>query len=528
MKRFQNCQIMMSILRICVGINLDTNIKNFQAKQLNIIILGGGTAGWMAANIFMKKWSSKDVNITLIESPEIGIIGVGEGSTPTLKRFFETIEIPESDWMPCCNATYKLNIRFDDWSPKSGMASYSHPFTSQVDVHTSNAFLTNSRTRRLGLDTNTTPGDFLINGVLAQQGKGPIASENFPFIMEYGYHFDSHLLGKYLSDLGVSRGVIFKQAHIENVERKSDGDITALVTKDGERLKADLFVDCTGFAAKLMQQTLEVPFKSYKENLFNDSAVVMQTPISQVVPVETVSTALSAGWCWQIPLSNRFGNGYVYSSDFISDDAAEVEFRTHIGMLDSSEGCRHLKMKVGQVEKHWSHNCIGLGLSQGFIEPLEATALHLVQLCIELFASKFEQGGFSPKFRDEYNNAIEQRFERVRDYIVAHYKMNTREDSEYWRANRDNPKLSKSLINILDVWYKRDDLKQEIVRQGLSSHFDAVSWNCLLSGYGAFPPLDKNQPGKGDLYIENNVGSFLQRCSLNFDSHNAHLDRLKN
>jgi len=496
------------------------------SKSIDIVILGGGTAGWMAANIFVKKWSNKQVKITLVESPDVGIIGVGEGSTPTLKRFFKLIDVNESEWMPRCNATYKNNIKFKGWSPKSGVDSYSHPFTTQIDTFTATPFITNCRTRRLGLDTTTSPEKFLLNGVLAEQGKAPIAPDKFPFVIEYGYHFDSHLLGQYLSEIGCQRGITLKQQHIIDVEQKSNGDIASIVTKDGEKISADFFIDCTGFSSVLMQKTLKVPFKSYKENLFNDSAVIMPTPISESIPVETVSTALSTGWCWKIPLTNRFGNGYVYSSDFISSEAAEKEFRQHLGTLDNAQECQHLKMNVGQLESHWSHNCIGLGLSQGFIEPLEATALHLVQVCIESFASTFESGGFSSKYRKDYNLKIQERFEKVRDYIVAHYKLNTRDDSDYWRENRENSNLSDSLIHILDVWYKRGDLIEEIERQKLNTHFDAVSWNCLLSGYGAFPNLEKDQPGKGDLYLEKDIGSFLQKCSLNFEDHEACLSKL--
>jgi len=516
MNLWLNCQVMMNTLKIYAGYKVNN-------KPINLVILGGGTAGWMAANVFIRKWSSQQVRITLVESPEVGIIGVGEGSTPTLKRFFKLIDVSESEWMPHCNATYKVSIRFSGWSPKSGIKSYSHPFTSQVDTFTATPFITNCRTRRLGLDTNTTPEDFLLNGVLANQEKAPIASENFPFAMEYGYHFDSNLLGQFLAEIGVSRGVKHRQEHIADVQQKGNGDIASIITRDGEKIEADYFIDCTGFSSVLMQKTLKVPFKSYKENLFNDSAVVMPTPISQSIPVETVSTALSAGWCWKIPLTNRFGNGYVYSSSFISSESAEKEFREHLDTLDSDQTCHHLKMKVGQLEQHWSHNCIGLGLSQGFIEPLEATALHLVQICIEMFAENFEKGGFNNTYRDDYNLKVSNRFERVRDYIVAHYKLNTRDDSDYWRANRDNVNLSDSLIQILDVWYKRGDLIEEIERQKLSTHFDVVSWNCLLAGYGAFPPLEKDQPGIGDLYIEKNIQSFLQRCSLNFSKHANHL-----
>ena len=183
-------------------------------------------------------------------------------------------------------------------------------------------------------------------------------------------------------------------------------------------------------------------------------------------------------------------------------------------------------MRVGQVEQHWARNCLGLGLSQGFIEPLEATALLLVQVAIELFMASYEKGGFTAEHRDEFNAKVDQRFERVRDYIVAHYKLNTRDDSDYWRANRDNMDMSDSLRHILDVWYRRGDLTDEIRRQNIESHFGTLSWHCLLSGYGAFPPLAPDQPGKGDLYAESDVAAFLDGCSLNFGSHRNNLEGL--
>jgi len=282
-------------------------------QPLNIVILGGGTAGWMAASLFANKWLAKEyqgrpVTITLVESPEVAIVGVGEGSTPTLKRFFQQLNVAESAWMARCNATYKINIRFDGWSPKSGIDSYSHPFTSQVDTFTSRAFIVNSRTRRLGLDTHTQPDDFILNGVLAKQGKGPLTPDNFPFQMEYGYHFDAHLLGEFLTELAVNKGVKHLREHVVGVERHANGDIDCIKTKSGQTIQGDFFVDCTGFSALLMQKTLGVNFHSYKDNLFNDSALVMPTPISETIPVQTVSTALSAGWCWQIPLKLSFGH----------------------------------------------------------------------------------------------------------------------------------------------------------------------------------------------------------------------------
>ena len=491
-----------------------------------IVILGGGTAGWMAANLFVKRWADEPISVSLVESPDIGIIGVGEGSTPFLAGFFRMLDVADEDWMPRCNATYKLGISFAGWSPGSRIDSYAHPFLSKVDQFTEHAFATNCRTRRLGLDVNTKPDDFFINSLLVEQRKGPQLPDNFPFAIGYGYHFDSGLLGQYLGELGISRGVEHIRARVVDVEMAADGNIAAVLCEDGGRIEADMFVDCTGFAAMLIQKSLGVRFESFKSNLFNDAAVVMPTPAEDSPRPETVSCAMSNGWCWKIPLTNRFGNGYVYSSDFISADDAETELRSFLGVLDSNEEARHLKMNVGQLEKHWEKNCIALGLSQGFIEPLEATALLLVQQAIEMFIARYEKGGFTAEFRDDYNEKVHERFERVRDYIVAHYKLNTRDDSEYWKANRENMELSASLRHILDVWYRREDLTREIQRQAIESHFTSASWHCLLAGYGAFPPLAAEQPGRGDLYEEQGVSEFLARCSLNFDTHRDNLDRL--
>lgn len=494
---------------------MDNKISPTAIKK-RLVILGGGTAGWMAANLFAKELS-EFFDIYVVESPEIGIVGVGEGSTPTLKRFFEMLNIAEFEWMAKCNATYKTNIRFTGWSPQSGVSNYSHPFTTQVDVFTKKAFQVNCLTRRLGLNVNTKPEDFFLNGVLAKQNKQPVSPEHFPFKIEYGYHFDSYLLGQFLKEHAIKLGVTHLQQKVIDVEQTVSGDIAALLPEQGSKIIGDFFVDCTGFASLLMQKTLNVGFKSFKDNLFNDSAVVVPSTMDDKALVETQSIALSNGWAWKIPLTNRYGNGYVYSSDFISAEQAQAELLNLVGESANQDKIKHLKMRVGQLEAHWKNNCIALGLSQGFIEPLEATALHLVQVSIELFIQHYKESE-STQHQQNYNTKIKDRFERVRDYIVAHYKLNTRIDSEYWRANQTNMVLSDSLRHILDVWFRRGDIEKEIERQQLQTHFNAQSWHCLLSGYGAYPPLAKKQPalGKGDLYLEENIKSFLDRCALNF------------
>lgn len=484
-----------------------------------IVIAGGGTAGWMAASLMHHRWASKGIQICLVESPTIGIIGVGEGSTPTLKRFFSDLGIAESDWMPECNATYKVNIEFCGWSPQSGIDSYSHPFISQVDTFSEKHFYMNCLTRRHGLDVNTKPADFLLNGWLAEQRKSPIAPPNFPFEVEYGYHFDSGLLGNYLAKRAVKLGVEHEQAKIENINLNShSGDIDSLLLDNGQMLEADFFVDCTGFNSLLMQKALKIGFTPFASNLFNDAAVAMPTEAISPISPQTKSTALSSGWAWQIPLTHRTGNGYVYSSQYIDKDQAELELRTHLGLLDSDVEARHLKMNVGQIDKHWHQNCLAIGLSQGFIEPLEATALHLTQISIEMFMDNFESGQFSQQGQEQFNREMSNRYERIRDYIVAHYKLNTRNDSLYWKDNRENMKLSDSLLQLLTVWYEKGDLPQEIYRQGLQDHFGVTSWHCLLSGYGAFPRIAPNQPGIGDKYKEFDLESMFRGCLLNFDA----------
>jgi flavin-dependent dehydrogenase len=492
-------------------------------RPMRIVIAGGGTAGWMAANLFAKKWlgSQSDdparppIEICLVESPVIGIIGVGEGSTPSLKRFFEIIDVPESEWMPRCNATYKVNIKFAGWSPASNIESYSHPFTSQVDTFTYKAFNVNCRTRRYGLDTHVTPADFYLNGVLAAQHRLPIAPDNFPFKVEYGYHFDAYLMGSMLCDMGTKRGVKHIQGKIVEVETASNGDIGALVLENNQKVEGDVFVDCTGFASLLIGKTLNTPFESFSENLFNDSAVVVATDKLETLPLETLSTALSCGWAWRIPLQNRTGNGYVYSSKYITPEKASQELLEHLG-LDPATETRHLKMRVGQMSQHWVKNCLAVGLSQGFIEPLEATALHLVQITCEAFIDRFEKGQFTNAHQRAFNEAMHFRFERVRDYIVAHYKLNTRDDTQYWRDNRNNDVMSNHLKSVMSVWYQKQDMASEIERLNLHHHFDVNSWNAIFAGYGVFPDIAPNQPNTGDHYLEQNIGDFLTRCAKNF------------
>lgn len=487
-----------------------------------ILILGGGTAGWMAANLMVQAWGDRGFDITLIESPDIGIVGVGEGSTPMLKTFMSNIGLAEKDWMPACNATYKLGIRFDNWSTMPGFQKYFHPFPAQIDDLTSPEFYRNSMARRNGLDVEGHPDHFFLNAYMAEQKLSPFAGENFPFTTLYGYHFDSGLLGEFLGGIARQRGVDHIQAKVVDTKVDANGKIEAVVDDGGRVFAADYFIDCTGFRSMLLQQKLKVPFRSFAENLFNDSAVVFPTPRPDEVAPQTISTALKNGWAWTIPLTSRVGNGYVYSSKYTTPEEAEQELRAFTGVGDSADiEARHLQMKVGRVEKHWESNCLAVGLSQGFIEPLEATALLLVQLTIQEFIQSLESSNFTSAKRDAFNNNINARFDAVRDYIVAHYVVNSRNDTPYWQDNANNGNLSQSLYDVISTWTSGKDLTEELRRQEIENFYPTMSWHCLLAGYGIYPAKAGLQVRDAELHAAklNEIREFIRRCSLNYSPH---------
>lgn len=460
----------------------------------NVVVLGGGSAGWITACLMHKEWGARGGSVTVVESPEIGIIGVGEGSTPQLKAFFDHLGIAESEWMPACDATYKLGIRFTGWSERQGYDSYFHHFPGPVDLHTEPAFVQNCALARRGFDVPAHPDAYFLAAQLADHGKAPHPAESFPFEPSYGYHFDAYKLGAFLRDYATEQGVVHQAAKVDNVQRAENGDIAALDCDDGTQITGDIFVDCSGFRSILAQQALGTPFKSFGENLFNDRAVVMPTAHKCTYKPQTDAVAMRAGWRWSIPLTTRVGNGYVYSSAYISDDEAEAELRQAIGMEGSDTQVRFLRMRVGRVEDSWTHNCLAAGLSQGFVEPLEATALHIVIATALDFVQAFEAGGFTPQHRGKFNAQTAARYEGIRDYIVGHYRLNQRTDTDYWTANAANQNLSDGLKAMMTAWFTHKDVAASNAEVFEQQYYSNTSWHCLFAGYGTFPSLEKVQP----------------------------------
>ncbi len=491
-------------------------------KQKHIVIVGGGTSGWMTANILSYAFKHLHFKITVVESSEIKTVGVGEGSTPALKVFFDKLGIAESEWMPKCNATYKCGIRFDGWSTKPGCESYFHPFSSQIDSQTLGSFVRNVQARLSGKNVEFRPDRFFLSAKLAQANFAPIAGYNFPFEINYGYHFDADLLGKFLKNIALARGVRHHFGTIKKVAQKDGGDVDYLLDAKGKKYKGDIFVDCSGFASVLSQKTLKTPFQSYKSDLFNDAAVAMPSTLGQNIPSQTVSTAMRFGWVWKIPLRTRFGNGYVYSSEYCSADEAEFELRRSLNLLESDVEARHLRMKVGRVSKSWHKNVLAVGLSQGFIEPLEATALLLIQQTASLFAHFYGQGNFTEQHAETFNALINEQFDRTKDYIFTHYQTNSRYDTPYWRDNRENKGgVSESLSAIYRCWNGGGNLEQELQRQKIERYYPVSSWYCIFAGMGMFPDslLLKTVDNKNNPYSIRYVEQFIKRCALNFSDH---------
>jgi len=455
----------------------------------HIVIVGGGSAGWMAASLLLQDFGSHGSRITLIESSRIATIGVGEGTTPLFRRFLHHLQIPESEFMSACQATYKHGINFPGWTNSEEFGTYFHPFNTPDFTQYDEQFFQNCNLRRDGKPANTVPEDFFFGAELAKQRKSPAGPPPCdPNRVGYAYHFDAGLLADFLKKRAIERGIGYLVDDVTQVVLQENGDISHLVTAQHGEIRADFFVDCTGFARKLIGETLKSEIISYKPRLFNDSAVVLRTPlpVDSEIPPFTESRALNCGWAWRIPLISRIGWGYVYSSDYATREDAEQELRSLVGAAANDQPSRHLKMQVGRITEHWKNNCVAIGLSQGFIEPLEATALGLTQFSINRFIANYHEGGFQPGRRDFYNQIINNAFDSTLDYIQMHYILNTRDDTQYWRDCRANDNISDTMRKVIAGWDRSSDNFSAVLDEHVTGSYSPYSWYCILSGMGRY------------------------------------------
>ncbi len=475
-------------------------MQNRNTPPGRILIVGGGSAGWMTASLFLRSLGQAGSRITLIESPNVPTIGVGEGTTPLFKRFLKFLEIREDEFMAACKATYKHGISFPGWTGSEEFPSYFHPFAAPGYNEYEQQFFRNCDARRRGESAPTDPGDFFFNAELSEQCKAPVGPPPCDSgRMDYAYHFDTSYLADFLKARCLRQGMDYVVDDVREVALNEGGDISHVVTANSGDLTADLFVDCTGFRRMLLGRVMDSEPVAYGDRLFNDSAVVIRTPVPAAgdLPPCTESTALKYGWAWRIPIMNKISWGYVHSSRYTGREAAEQELREHIGEDTSGIEPLHIRLWTGRVTEHWKRNCLAVGLSQGFIEPLEATALGLTQFTINRFITHFMRGGYTPAHRDHFNGIINEAFDVTIDYIQMHYKLTTRDDTAYWRDCRDNPNISPTMAAVIAGWEDPEADFLSVLRENVHrSSYAPYSWYCILSGMGRYAETaDQRRPG---------------------------------
>ncbi len=422
----------------------------------NIVIVGGGSAGWMTAAHLSNILS--DISITLVESPDVPIIGVGESTVPPIVDFMKSLGMDEKDWMPACKATYKSSICFRDFHGTDGKRMW-FPFSNTwsvngrpANLHWLYRFLTdkNFNDRFSIYDYCTLVPEICRQGKTVRSLPGSA----------YAYHLDAIALGQYLKKFSMGKGVRHVADTIQRVVQAEDGSIRSLELESGNTLEADLFVDCSGFRSLLIGQTLKETFEDYYDSLFNDKAIAMRLPFEnreKEMVSYTMCSALSSGWVWTIPLYNRMGSGYVYSSKYLSADQAEAEFRGFLkrylggdNRIDDAQA-KHLDIRVGKYRRTWVKNCVAIGLSAGFIEPLESTGLQIVQSQVFLLGETLRAGDNDYNCVDAgiYNKSITDLLDSIRDFLVCHYALTSREDTPYWHDVKYHTRLSEALIGKL-------------------------------------------------------------------------------
>ena len=443
-------------------------------KIEKVVIAGGGTAGWMAA-ASLSKLIGKNLDITLIESDQIGTVGVGEATIPTLLTLHELLKIKEQDFLAAVGGTFKLGISFENWLDIDKNYIHSFGFTGK-DCWAAGF----QHFWRKGLERGISKeyGEYCKEWVAAKHNRFAVLPDNG---MNYAYHIDATIYAQFLRVIAEDHGVVRQEGKIKQVDTDSEsGSITALELESGERFEGDLFIDCTGFRGVLISQTLGVGYHDWKHWLPCDSAVAVQTAsVGPPIPY-TRSIAREAGWQWRIPLQHRVGNGLVFSSDHWSDDEAINVLAENIEGEPLADP-RVLKFNTGQRHKHWHLNCVSMGLSSGFIEPLESTSIHLIQRSIIRLMQLFPYAGIRQPDIDEFNNQMSEEIEHIRDFIILHYHVTERTDSAFWRECRS--------MDIPDSLQHRIELFKQTGRvfKVPGELFGENSWIQVMIGQGLMP-----------------------------------------
>lgn len=416
----------------------------------NIVIVGGGSAGWISASYMSK--NLKDVNIKLIESPDVPVVGVGESTVPPVVDFMKLLGIEEKEWMPQCNAVYKSSICFNGFYDKNDPPFW-FPFSgtwAAADQPANRYWLYKHFTDKKFSDRFSLYDYCTLVPEICRQGK---TVRSFPGA-GYAYHFDAAEFGEVLKKYSIKNGVEYISDTVTNVIQNEDGTIKEVELKNGKPVAGDLFIDCSGFRSLLMGQTLNEPFDEFYSTLFNDRAMAMRVPYEdkeKEMTSYTNCTAISSGWVWNIPLYNRIGTGYVYSSKHQSEDEAEQEYRKHLGEDRVKDvDTLHIKIRVGKHRRTWVKNCVAIGLSSGFIEPLESTGIQIFQSEVYLLTEVLKtKNDYNIADIGAYNESITKFLVLIRDFLVCHYALTSREDTPYWKDVKYNTEVPEPVIEKL-------------------------------------------------------------------------------
>ncbi|MBO9624388.1 MAG: tryptophan 7-halogenase [Sphingomonas sp.] len=446
-----------------------------------IVIVGGGSAGWMTAAALSSLLEPKDVSVTLVESDQIGTIGVGEATVLDIVNYNRFLGVREDEFMKATQATFKYGIEFIDWGGKG--TRYVHPFGQHgVDMRGIDFHQYWLRSRAAGNDRPIE--DYSLNAVAAKRNRFALPDPNPRSVLSHlrhAYHFDAALYARFLRNYAEARGVRRIEGRIEAVlQAPETGFITGLKLDNGETLGGEFFFDCTGFRALLTEQALGVGFVDWSHWLPCDTALAVPSAHSGPLTPYTRSTAKTAGWQWRIPTQQRTGNGHIYCSGFISDDEATAM------LLDGLDGeatasPRMIRFTTGCREEFWTKNCIAIGLSAGFLEPLESTSIYLIQEGISRFISLFPDATLPEIVRTEYNKHMRTEFEQVRDFVILHYAATGRDDTPFWNHCRT--------MDIPDSLQHRIELFREAGRifRYDEELFTPSSWVAVLIGQGIIP-----------------------------------------